>query len=358
MTQGTSTHGGGLSGHWTDVGHDRADGARRRPTAGGDWRIEWAGPAGGAAPLQLLALSAVAGLALGLMINTSWPAAAGGGSAGAGALHLAALIAICAIVAVIGLRPGGQVAPPPRQDDGASERPSQLLAQMHHELRTPLNAMIGFSEVMLRELHGPLGNACYQDYVAHISESGGRLLKASEDALAVAATMLALVADRRDLRRDRLPAGALLREAWAASGAPDKNIQLRMDDGAAAQIECDRQATSEALQHLLDEAVTRTPPGGTITARGAQCRIEIVVEPVAAARERVGSLADCSGQQAGHSAGGDGLRLILARSLIEMQGAALNLSTADQAEGWTACIAFSAPPHGQWTRSVAESRAR
>ena len=51
------------------------------------------------------------------------------------------------------------------------------MAQMSHELRTPLNAVIGFSDVMLRELHGPLGNARYQEYAHHISESGGRLLE-------------------------------------------------------------------------------------------------------------------------------------------------------------------------------------
>src|SRR4029077_13822819 len=38
---------------------------------------------------------------------------------------------------------------------------SELMAQMSHELRTPLNAVIGFSEVMQHELHGPLGSARY-----------------------------------------------------------------------------------------------------------------------------------------------------------------------------------------------------
>ena len=218
---------------------------------------------------------------------------------------------------------------------------------MHHELRTPLNAMIGFSEVMLRELHGPLGNARYQEYAAHISESGGRLLKASEDALAVAATMSALVADRRALRHERLPTMALLREAWAVVGAPDEDIRLRMDDGGAAEIECDRQATIEALQHLLGEAIARTPRGGALTARGGQRRIEIAVEPVAPTRDGASRLADAPGLPTSHSAAGDGLRLILARSLIEMQGATLSLGAGLEAEGWTARIAFPAVEGGQ-----------
>ena len=206
------------------------------------------------------------------------------------------------------------------------EAPIQLLAQMHNELRTPLNAMIGFSEVMLRELHGPLGHARYQEYAAHISESGGRLLKASEDALAVAATMSALVGDRRALRRERLSAGELVREAWAAAGAPGWHVQLTIDDAGAAEIECDRQATSEALQHLLGEAAARTPRGGVMVARGGRSGVEIVaVAPVASTEQGAGTPAADPGQPAGHSEGGDGLRLVLARSLIEMQGATLTI---------------------------------
>jgi signal transduction histidine kinase len=352
MTQGTSTHGSGLSGCWKDAGHERADRAWRRWMAGSDWRIDWARTTDGPAPLQLLALSAIAGLALGLLVNVSWRGATDGGSGSV--ILLAILSTTCAIAAVVARRLGKSVAAPqPRQDHDTPDGPSRLLAQMHHELRTPLNAMIGFSEAMLRELHGPLGHARYQEYVAHISESGGQLLKASEDALAVAATMSALVADRRTLRRERLPATELLREAWAASAVPGRHIRLRMDDGCASEIECDRQATSEALQHLLEEAAVRTLPCGAVAVRGGRRHIEIAVEPVTPARDRgVGDPADASGRPTGHSAG-DGLRLVLARSLIEMQGATLSLSAGPQAEAWTARIALPATTRGQkpWGRA-------
>jgi His Kinase A (phospho-acceptor) domain len=351
MTHGTSAHGDGLSAHWTDAGHNRAFDAWRRWAAEADGRIDWARVAAGPAPLQVLALSAIAGLVLGLSINAIWPAAADGGPGGA-VLHLAVLIAPCIAAAIVVLRPGERVAAPaPRQERGALEAPTQLLAQMHHELRTPLNAMIGFSEVMLHELHGPLGNARYQEYAAHISESGGRLLKASEDALAVAATMSALVADRHALWRERLPARALLQEAWAVAAASNRDIRLEVDDGGAAEVDCDRQATSEALQHLLGEAIARTPCGGAIAAKAGQCRIEITVEPGAPMRDRASRLADVSSRPTGPSDARDGLRLILARSLIEMQGATLSLSAGSlsaggQAEGWTARIAFAVAEGG------------
>jgi signal transduction histidine kinase len=344
MTEGTSTHGDDLCVRWPDGRQDCADGAWRNR------RLDRATDTARAAPPQLLVVSATAGLALGLLINPSWPAAADEGSGAASALHLVVLIATCIIAMAVALRSGERAAPPKQQDRQGcctSQEPGRLLAQMHHELRTPLNAMIGFSEVMLRELHGPLGNARYQEYAAYISESGGRLLKVSEDALAIAATMSALVADRAALQRERLPAGALLREAWAASGTPDTDIRLRMDNEGVAEIECDRQATSEALQHLLGEAAARTPPGGAIAGRGGRRCIEIMVETAASTRDRSNSPADTPFRPADYSAAGDGLRLMLARSLIEMQGATLMVSGGGQAEAWTARIAFPASGYGR-----------
>jgi K+-sensing histidine kinase KdpD len=259
-------------------------------------------------------------------------------------LHLALLAAACAVAALVVLWPAARPEPPraPRREQSAAEGSNQLLAQLHHDLRTPLNAMIGFSEAMLRELHGPLGNARYQEYAAHISESGGRLLKASEDALAVATTMSALVADRRAERRERRPAAALLRDAWVALAGPD--VRLNLEDCGTVEIECDGQATSQALQHLLGEAMARTRPGGVIAATGHRttgaCCIEIAAEPSARARD--GQREEQHGRESLAAAGG-GLRVILARSLLEMQGAALSVCGAPHTEGWSARIAFPLP---------------
>src|SRR3546814_20851380 len=57
---------------------------------------------------------------------------------------------------------------------------------MSHELRTPLNAIIGFSEVMLRELHGKLGSDRYHDYTKDIHHSGRHLLEIINDILDLA----------------------------------------------------------------------------------------------------------------------------------------------------------------------------
>ena len=50
-------------------------------------------------------------------------------------------------------------------------------------MRTPLNAVIGFSEILNRELFGAIGEARYRDYARLIHESGEHLLNVVNDIL-------------------------------------------------------------------------------------------------------------------------------------------------------------------------------
>ncbi|TNE57923.1 MAG: PAS domain-containing sensor histidine kinase [Alphaproteobacteria bacterium] len=64
-----------------------------------------------------------------------------------------------------------------------SQKESDFLALVSHEIRTPLNAILGFSDLMLQENFGPLGNARYKDYINDIHESGALILSLVEDLL-------------------------------------------------------------------------------------------------------------------------------------------------------------------------------
>ena len=221
------------------------------------------------------------------------------------------------------------------------------MAQMSHELRTPLNAVIGFSELMLRELHGPLGNARYQEYAHHISESGGRLLKSSEEALAVTEAMTALMADRGGAKRERRIAATLLRDAWRAAtssigerGAapgPHHLHHLRHHVRAAP----DRAGAASISSR---EALGAPSPAGTVTVTGrrqaGRRSLEIKVErgsdplPLAAQRNGEGT------RKGGDFLATNRLRVILARLLLEMQGATLVCSTSGAT--WVALVEFPA----------------
>jgi two-component system cell cycle sensor histidine kinase PleC len=92
--------------------------------------------------------------------------------------------------------------PPESYFDAACEEERQQLAaaeasehelrlkQAVHELRTALNAVLGFSEVMMHQMHGPLGHPKYTEYVRHVHQAGSSVL-------AISADVLSLVGKRR-----------------------------------------------------------------------------------------------------------------------------------------------------------------
>ena len=288
---------------------------------------------------------------LGIALATAWHApahAATDAIAGFPAWHLAFLMTTGAAAAMLILA-GRDSAEQAAQaaEPASARRVSELMAQMSHELRTPLNAVIGFSDVMLRELHGPLGNARYQEYAHHISESGGRLLKSSEEALAVTEAMTALMADRSRGRREKLSAATLLRDAWRqagplpTTGPGTAKPRLSLTTCTTCDILCERRPTVQALEHLFREAMGRLEAGSTVevTGRrdGSRRSLEIEVR------------LDGDGPNASPASEGEvgrngsdlfpaphaSLRVILARLLLEVQGARLTCKAGEDGVTWS-----------------------
>jgi PAS domain S-box-containing protein len=70
-----------------------------------------------------------------------------------------------------------------RRAERAALAKTDFLTGMSHEIRTPLNAIIGFSEVMLDERFGPIGNEQYRQYLRDIHASGSHLISLLNDLL-------------------------------------------------------------------------------------------------------------------------------------------------------------------------------
>lgn len=70
-----------------------------------------------------------------------------------------------------------------RDAETANRAKSMFLATVSHELRTPLNAIIGFSDLLVSEVFGPLGDPHYVAYARDVQASGHNLLSLIEDML-------------------------------------------------------------------------------------------------------------------------------------------------------------------------------
>jgi two-component system cell cycle sensor histidine kinase PleC len=202
-----------------------------------------------------------------------------------------------------------------------------LLACMSHELRTPLNAVIGFSDLMQRELFGPLGDARYQEYVRHIRDSGDALLRAAEDTL----VMTTLVASASHAASEHLGLLATLIGAWneLAAHTAGLDVGLELEVAPDIEIRANARAMRQALKHLLAAGLARARPGGQLrvaaaTAHG-RVRIEISVP---------GLDASALESTAARTAGGEDLALCLARTLFEVQGSTLTEEWRNR--GWKA----------------------
>jgi two-component system cell cycle sensor histidine kinase PleC len=197
---------------------------------------------------------------------------------------------------------------------------AKLTAHMSHELRTPLNAVLGFSELMAKEVFGPLGSG-YDSYARDIHTSGRNLLKTAEDALAITALLTASECTR---------AGATSRinsvvEDACAFATPDlalRSITLDVGHLRDDEVMGDHQAMRQMLINLIAEA-------GRNAASGATLRIDANPAP-----EAIGLSLTLKTDGPG-AAAEDGFPIILARTLCELSGAELTIGGSPESGEWT-----------------------
>jgi two-component system cell cycle sensor histidine kinase PleC len=153
-----------------------------------------------------------------------------------------------------------------RRAEEANLAKSRFLATMSHELRTPLNAILGFSEVIAKEILGPIGNPTYKDYVQDINASGQHLLDLINEILdlsRVEAGRYALDEEAVDLSRIARDCLAYVQLKTEAKGIA---LQIQFEPNLP-QLWADERSIRQIILNLLSNAVKFTPRGGTITIR-------------------------------------------------------------------------------------------
>jgi len=218
--------------------------------------------------------------------------------------------------------------------DEANQAKTNFLATMSHELRTPLNAIIGFSEIMMREKFGSIGNEKYQEYVADIHSSGTHLLQVINDILDLSKASAGkfeldeTVFDLREVMRSVSQiAGGLAHSAGISLNA---NVSEN-----APLIRGDQRKIMQVLLNLINNSIKFTPAGGSITASARTDPLSGVIVTVsdtgsgiaADDLERVMRPFEQGGSPLNRRHQGTGLGLPLVKEIVELHGGRLELSS-------------------------------
>jgi cell cycle sensor histidine kinase DivJ len=223
----------------------------------------------------------------------------------------------------------------------ASRAKSRFLANMSHELRTPLNAIIGFSEMTMREMFGPVGPR-YQEYARLVHESGNHLLDLINSVLdmsKIEAGKFELGEELFDLQEAAQSALRFLKIPAERAG-----VALKLDIAPGARLVfADRRAIKQILVNLLSNGVKYTPPGGEVRVSARALHgIEIEVRDTGtgiskADLERLGRPFEQVENSEVRAKEGTGLGLALVKSLAQMHGGEAVLESA-LGEGTTVTV--------------------
>ena len=217
--------------------------------------------------------------------------------------------------------------------EAASRSKSQFLSTVSHELRTPLNAIIGFSEVILRQAHGPIGHQSYLDYIKDINNSGRHLLDIINDIL----DLSKIEAGHLELNEREVSLYDLAEMVVRLLGpkAREAGVDLSHSiDSEVLELWCDERKLKQMLINLIGNAVKFTPAGGSIKLSAdygpggviiavSDTGIGIAEVDLPRVMEPFVQLANPQDQRSG----GAGLGLPIVKAMAEIHGGALTIES-------------------------------
>jgi PAS domain S-box-containing protein len=156
-----------------------------------------------------------------------------------------------------------------QEAERASAAKSEFLAKISHEIRTPLNSIVGFSEVMLEERFGPIGNERYRDYLKDIRSSGDHVVALLNDML----DLSKIEAGKLDLDLASLNLNELVQSCITLMQpqANRERIIIRSSLSPSLQpVVADARSVRQIVLNLLSNSVKFTGAGGQVIVSTAQ----------------------------------------------------------------------------------------
>jgi PAS domain S-box-containing protein len=228
--------------------------------------------------------------------------------------------------------------------EAASAAKTDFLAQVSHEIRTPLHAILGFSEVMLEERFGPIGNDRYKDYIKDIHASGSHVMSLADDLL----DLSKIEAGKLELAFASVDANCVIRECVSLmqpQAARERVIMRVSLHDRLPRVMVDERSLKQIMLNLMSNAVKFNEPGGQVIVSTAvdaagQAVIRVRDTGVGMNENEVGlALTPFSQVGKGAAKGGAGLGLPLTKALVEANNAEFSIKSRRE-QGTLIEIAF------------------
>ena len=232
--------------------------------------------------------------------------------------------------------------------EAANRSKTSFLANMSHELRTPLNAILGFSEMMKREILGPMSPPKYRDYVEDIHHMGSHLLSLVNDIL----EMSKVEAGESQLNETEFPVREALEECvrTVAAAYRDRETALVIDrQSSLPYLRADQRMFTQMVLNLMSNAVKYTPNQGRIRITGVLAengsfRLSVSDTGIGMTDQEINEAFEPF-RRADHALAsnfeGIGLGLPLTKAMVEMHGGNLEIASISN-HGTTATLVFPA----------------
>lgn len=232
----------------------------------------------------------------------------------------------------------------------ANRQKDEFLAIMSHELRTPLTSILGYTDMLLRGLAGPL-EPLTNKYLGNVRTAGDRLLDLVNGLLDY--TRLEAGAEKVEMRPVDLPRLVGQVVSQYRTHAQQKGIDMRVSvsRGVPARIDADEEKLVPVVKAMVGNALKFTSDGGRI-------RVTVAPDPEVHDNVRV-SIKDTGIGMSPEVAprvwerfyqgdasltrpyGGMGLGLSIARHLVTLHGGSVHATSPGPGCGST--FAFSLP---------------
>ena len=214
------------------------------------------------------------------------------------------------------------------QAEKANAAKSDFLFNMSHDIRTPMNALLGYNELMKRELTDPK----LLDYQEKMEQSGNLLLSIINNVL----DMTRIESGKVELDEDYVKIRDIYQGIYKIFQveAEKKGIHLEMEyDVQHEHVICDETKNREIFLNLISNAVKYTASGGRVTIRITELdcdrddyvriRTQVIDTGIGMSEEFLPSLFDAFARERNTTVGkvaGTGLGMPIIKKYIDMMG--------------------------------------